>query len=442
MIVDDRDAGIFRVNRLSMTSNEVLQLERKRIFDKCWLYLGHESELAGPGEYRRRVIADRPLIFIRGNDGEYRAFYNTCTHRGALICRADQGTAKVFQCFYHAWTFDNKGALIGVPDEAGYGSGFEREEMGLKPVERLAQYRGFYFVAFDPLIEDLVDYLAGAADYLDLVVDQSEEGMRIIPGTNKYAIKANWKLLAENSIDGYHGLPTHETYWQYIADLGVDMSGAMMGGGARSLGNGHAVIQSPAPYGRPIAVWHPLFGEDMKPEIESVRNRIWARHGQERGRMMTNEIRNLLIFPNLIINDVMAITVRQFWPLAPDNMEVTAWELAPKDETAKRLATRLDSFLTFLGPGGFATPDDVEALESCQSGFNADAVAWSDISRGMQRDPKTTDELQMRAFWRRWSSLLQGVPHEDWEATEQKREPEQVASTDGRPGKELTGVSS
>ena len=88
-------------------------------------------------------------------------------------------------------------------------------------------------------------------------------------------------------------------------------------------------------------------------------------------------------------------------------MEVNAWALAPIDESAEDSALRLDNFLTFLGPGGFATPDDVEMLETCQRGFANREVAWSDISRGMKRErPALTDELQMRAFWRRWNHLM------------------------------------
>jgi p-cumate 2,3-dioxygenase alpha subunit len=117
----------------------------------------------------------------------------------------------------------------------------------------------------------------------------------------------------------------------------------------------------------------------------------------------------LLIFPNLIINDIMAITVRTFFPVAPDYLEINAWALAPKDESAEHRVLRLDNFLTFLGPGGFATPDDVEALESCQRGFANREVAWSDISRGMQlAQPLVDDELQMRAFWRQWHALMLG----------------------------------
>ena len=67
---------------------------------------------------------------------------------------------------------------------------------------------------------------------------------------------------------------------------------------------------------------------------------------------------------------------------------------------------RLDSFLTFLGPAGFATPDDIEALESCQQGFSSGGVEWNDLSRGMGRAPEANDEEQMRAFWRRWQQQM------------------------------------
>ncbi|MFZ2178039.1 MAG: SRPBCC family protein, partial [Rhodococcus sp. (in: high G+C Gram-positive bacteria)] len=116
----------------------------------------------------------------------------------------------------------------------------------------------------------------------------------------------------------------------------------------------------------------------------------------------------LLIYPNLVINDIMAITVRTFMPTSPDRMEITAWELAPAQELPQLRQRRLDSFLTFLGPGGFATPDDIEALESCQQGFHSGGVEWNDISRGMARTPEANDEEQMRAFWRRWNEQMMG----------------------------------
>ena len=82
LIIDDRDQGIFKVHRSALTSPELFALEQERVFDQCWLYLGHESEVSKPGEYRRREVAGRPVFFARGNDGMVRAFLNSCPHRG------------------------------------------------------------------------------------------------------------------------------------------------------------------------------------------------------------------------------------------------------------------------------------------------------------------------------------------------------------------------
>ena len=414
LIIDDNERGIFRYHRTSLTSPDILELEQERIFDHCWVYLGHESEVEKPGDFRRRNVAGRPLFFVRGKDGQVRVFLNTCPHRGATICRLDEGNADVLQCFYHAWSFNMDGELLGRPDEAGYSTEFNRGDMGLKPPPRVESYRGFYFVSFNKEIEDLVTYLAGAREYIDLIVDQSVEGMRVIHGSNKYTMKSNWKLLCENSLDGYHAVPVHQTYFDYISSLGTDLSGKdvlkdRQPGVGKELGNGHAVIVNTTLSGRPVAHWHPSYGEAAKEEIAEIRQRLVERHGEERAFRIADTSRNLLIYPNLVINDIMAITIRVFWPTAPNNMEVTAWNLAPKEESSDMLARRLDSFLTFLGPGGFATPDDVEALEACQAGFRAEGVQWSDISRGMHREPRSTDELQMRGFWRRWHGHMMGT---------------------------------
>jgi p-cumate 2,3-dioxygenase subunit alpha len=413
LIVDDQNAGIFRVHRSTMTAPDVLALEQERLFTHCWLYLGHESELERPGDFRRRTVAGRPLIFVRGSDGVVRCLYNTCLHRGARVCRQDEGTTETFQCFYHAWTYRNTGELIGLPDEAGYGRGFDRRERSLQPVPRLESYRGWYFVAFDPAIEDLATYLAGAKEYLDLIADQTDLGLRVLVGTQKNAIRANWKLYVENSIDGYHTLPLHTTYFNYLANLGLDRSQQITGEDAKSwnLGNGHAALESPAPYGRPVALWHPMFGEAAKPEIEAIRARLVARHGEARARRIAETQRLLHIHPNLFVHDIAAITMRVIWPVRPDHTEVSAWALAPKEEGPNLVERRLENFHLFLGPGGFATPDDVEALEACQEGFACKEVEWNDVSRGMEREPTFLDELPMRAFWREWQARLLGRAH-------------------------------
>src|SRR5262249_13437199 len=145
------------------------------------------------------------------------------------------------------------------------------------------------------------------------------------------------------------------------------MKRGRMEGKALDLGNGHSVVERQATYGRPIAQWISLWGEEAKAEIDAIYDRLIAQYGSERAYRMAKCARNLLIFPNLVLNDIMSITVRVFQPVAVDYMEVSVWSLAPLEEVGKpALSRRLTNFLEFLGPGGFATPDDIEALESCQ----------------------------------------------------------------------------
>jgi len=418
LIVDDREAGVFRVHRAAMTSEEILVREQRRVFDRSWLFVGHDSELAEPGEYRRRSIAGRSIMFVRGDDGEVRAFHNTCPHRGAIVCRHDEGTAKAFQCFYHAWTFDTRGRLVGVPGKDAYAGGsFDQAERSLKPVARLESYRGFWFLSFQPDIEPLHDHLAGAREYLDMLVDQSPSGrLKVLHGSHRYSMRANWKLLAENSIDGYHGLPTHQTYFEYVTEAGgLGTGGKKLYGRGHSLGNGHAVVEYWSPWGRPVARWVPQMGEAARGEIEAIRRDLEDRHGPERAERIAEWNRNMLIFPNFVVNDIMSATLRTFWPVRPDFMEVNAWAVGPVEETGSRLKTRLHNFLEFLGPGGFATPDDVEALESCQIGFAAGGEAYNDVSRGMLREAQMDDELQMRAFWRQWAARMEEREIDDWD---------------------------
>jgi p-cumate 2,3-dioxygenase alpha subunit len=411
LVVDDVEHGLFRVHRSTMTSNQIFAQEQERIFHQCWIYIGHESEVEKPGDFVARTVLGHPLFLLKDQQGTVRCFYNTCPHRGAIVCREDKGNAKRFTCFYHAWTYDSTGRLIALPDEDGYGDDFDREERSLQSPPRLDIYRGFWFVSFNPNIESLDDYLADAKYYLDLVVDQAEDGMRIVHGSNQYSISTNWKLLIENSIDGYHAMPVHQTYFAYTKSLGGGIKTSSVLGAPRQLGNGHVVLEGEAPYGRPIARWDQLFGEDAKADIDSIRTRLFTTFGEERATKMCDNYRNLLVFPNLIVNDITAITVRYLDPVAPDVVNVSAWALAPREEQGDRLARRIDSYLTFIGPGGFATPDDVEALESCQKGFKARPDAgYSDISRGMTRIPEAMDELQMRAFWRAWAARMKDSP--------------------------------
>ena len=414
-LVDDRSAqGIFRVARRAFVDPAVLEREQRDVFAKCWLYLGHESEVANPGDFLTRGVAGRKLIFTRNKAGEVRAFLNTCPHRGAMVCREKNGSASLFRCFYHSWAFDLDGKLITRPGDECYAENANAHgEHDLVPAPRLDSYRGLYFVNFDAATADLHSYLDRACEFIDLVMDQCPDGMEIVGGTQEYGFRANWKLLAENSMDGYHGMPTHATYFDYVMSTNGGLGDPVVKiSKPHDLGNGHAVVEYGAPWGRPIAKAVPAWGEEGEADAKALRAGLTKHFGDERANRIAYTNRNMVIFPNFAINDIMAITLRTFEPVGPGQMRVNAWALAPKGEAPKARQRRLYNFLEFLGPGGFATPDDCEALSLCQEGYaNAGEAAWNDISKGLNREtPNIEDEVQMRAFWREWSRRVEGTP--------------------------------
>lgn len=408
--IDER-SGTFRVARSSYVDPAVLDAEMAAIFSKCWLYVGHDSELARPNDFVTRRIAGRPVIFLRDGEGTVRCFLNVCPHRGAQLCRLREGRARSFGCIYHGWTFENTGRALSVTGLESYAPGFNAAGRNdLRPVPRFEQYRGFWFLNFDAAAIGLADYLGEARDYIDLVVDQAEERMQITSGVQEYSIRANWKLLAENSTDILHIFTLHPTYLDLVATNSAgSVPRGKTPGYSKALGNGHAVVEREALHGRPIARWIPLWGEDAKAEIDQKYDRLVARYGADRARRMATCSRNLLIFPNLVINDIMSITVRCFQPVSVDYMEVNVWSLSPAEEAGTpAMSRRLTNFLEFLGPGGFATPDDIEALESCQRAFGAWREApWNDLSKGFgQAEGDIMDELPQRAFWIAWRDRL------------------------------------
>ena len=411
---DLRAPNKFLVNRAVFTEGSLLAQERDAIFSKCWIYVGHESEVPNPGDFVAREVAGRPVIFTRNRDGQTRVLLNSCSHRGAEVCRERRGNQRRFRCFYHSWSFSNDGELVSMPDEGGFPAGFRKEDHNLAQPAAVDSYRGFVFATFNPEQEPLVDYLADAKYYLDLTADQAagEVGMVVTQGTHEYSMKSNWKLLAENSSDGYHAIPVHKTYLDVQKTRGDNVAGNTEKDWKEShafdLGNGHTVTVKQAPWGRPVARWQPSMGQGTKATVEASYRRLVELHGEERAQLIANLDFNMLIFPNLVINNIMAVIVRTFYPNEPGHMNVTAWSLAPGGEDKAARRVRNESFLSFLGPAGLATPDDNEALESCQRGYaSRPGEGWNDVSRGMDKfDPPNWDELQMRTFWRRWDDLM------------------------------------
>ena len=116
--------------------------------------IAHSSELAKPGAFLRRDIAGLPALLTRDSDGVAHAFLNICRHRGNLLVQETSGRKHRFTCPYHAWTFSNRGELVGVPHgDQGFPE-MDRNCMGLK---RLGCVERYGWIWISPASEDAPD---------------------------------------------------------------------------------------------------------------------------------------------------------------------------------------------------------------------------------------------------------------------------------------------
>jgi benzoate/toluate 1,2-dioxygenase alpha subunit len=244
LLEEDKDKGVYRCKREMFTDPRLFDLEMKHIFEGNWIYLAHESQIPNKNDYYTTYMGRQPIFIARNKDGELNAFINACSHRGATLCRFKSGNKATYTCPFHGWTFNNSGKLLKVKDpaEAGYPDSFNCDgSHDLKKVARFESYRGFLFGSLNPDVLPLKEHLGESAKIIDMIVDQSPEGLEVLRGSSTYYYEGNWKLQAENGADGYHVTAVH---WNYAAthgqrkekDAGDDIRAMSAGGWAKSGG--------------------------------------------------------------------------------------------------------------------------------------------------------------------------------------------------------------
>ena len=178
-------------------SGEVLDLERERLFSHDWVSPGLAAEIPGPGDYLTWSVAERPVFCVRGRDGGIRTFSNVCRHRMMTLLEGG-GTARRIVCPYHAWSYDLDGSLVAA-NHMEDTDGFDKADHCL-PEIRTEVWHGWIYLTLNPdapPVADLLEPLAGLVDRYR-VADY-------VPVHRVDAVwNANWKLLAENFMEGYH----------------------------------------------------------------------------------------------------------------------------------------------------------------------------------------------------------------------------------------------
>jgi phenylpropionate dioxygenase-like ring-hydroxylating dioxygenase large terminal subunit len=180
-------------------SEHYFELEREAVFRRCWLQIGHVSEVASPGDFivRSIEIARTSVLLTRGVDGTLRAFHNVCTHRGTRLVGEERGCRSSFTCRYHAWTFATDGTLRSAPDFEQFYT--DRSDCSLKRIA-VDVCAGLIFVNLAEKPAPLREFLGPLAMQLEtLPVAQATTFTEYV-----YEIDANWKLTYDNFQENYH----------------------------------------------------------------------------------------------------------------------------------------------------------------------------------------------------------------------------------------------
>ena len=384
-LVDDRLAdGVFRVDRSVYLNRQIFEEELINVFERHWSFLCHESLIAAPGDYYATHIGRQPVFIIRQETGGIGGFVNACAHRGALLTQGPTGNAKRLICPFHSWSYDTEGACVSIKDEKlGFPEpNFDRRKFDLTPIPRIESYRGFVFGCFNPNTPTLEDHLAGAKPFIDLYADMSPDGLEMVPGFVTYVADCNWKLAHENGIDAYHVSSVHGNFHQtvtrrqerpgYEGPFRTDYSRLLdrLPSGNYDLGNGH------------IGIWADRSEWNTQPLYEA-KDWLSDEYGAKRVKWMLGRARNLVVFPNMLLNDLAGSHLRTYRPLGPEKTEITVWCIAPVGESREARRARIRKFEDFFMPTGMATPDDLAALISAQTGSHGVNSRWNDFSRGI-----------------------------------------------------------
>lgn len=200
--------------------NKYYEIEKKKLLGTSWQLISHENLLntnensLGPITYMTETIAGYPLIITKNHENNsISGFLNICRHRaGPLEWDGTAGTCKLkgFTCKYHGWTFNLDGQLKGLP-YFGSQEGLNKNDFNLWPI-RIARWRGLLFAQIIPNTDNIKEMNGKLID--DLFINDNKgfcNRLKDIPledfkfhSTQSHKINCNWKVYAENYLEGYH----------------------------------------------------------------------------------------------------------------------------------------------------------------------------------------------------------------------------------------------
>jgi phenylpropionate dioxygenase-like ring-hydroxylating dioxygenase large terminal subunit len=349
---------------------EIFELEKERLFSRSWLFVAHESEVPEAGDYVVRRVLEDSFIISRDEKGEIRALFNMCLHRGMQVCRAEMGNASHFRCPYHGWSYRNDGRIVGLPfhqEAFGGEEGFRKKGQTLLPAPSLATYNGLIFISMDPDAEPLEDYLGDFKFYLDYYTKQSADGIEL-RGPQRWRVKANWKIGAENFAgDMYHTPQTHTS----VVEIGLfrePKAEKRKDGTTYWAGNGGGTTYKLPEGSLEDRLRYVGYPDEM---IERMKEQ-WTQQQLDVIGKDGFMVSAASLFPNMSFvhnwprveegsDDVLPfISIRQWQPISKNETEVLSWFAVDKNASEEYKALSYKAYLMCFGSGGMFEQDDVE----------------------------------------------------------------------------------
>ena len=174
--------------------------EIRDVWYRNWVYLCRGATLPEPRCYRTFTLGNQPIVVVRDEHGELRAFYNTCRHRGATLCPEPAGrlAANAITCPYHAWTYRLSGELARVP-AMGRAHHLDASQVSLYAVP-VHVWRGLVYVNLgDPARGFSDNFNANTQQFANWPLED------LVPGHEVTTrLKCNWKVFWENYNECLH----------------------------------------------------------------------------------------------------------------------------------------------------------------------------------------------------------------------------------------------
>ncbi|WP_435348627.1 aromatic ring-hydroxylating oxygenase subunit alpha [Haloarchaeobius sp. HRN-SO-5] len=339
---------------------ELFEAELRRIFGENWVFVGHETEIPEPGDYAQRYIGKDPFVFVRGEDDEIRVLFDSCTHHGSKLCRAEQGNSSHFRCPYHGWTFKNTGELAGIPLKHKAYDKLDPSEWGMHGAPRVENYKGMVFASLSRDGPGLEEYLGDFKWFLDIHLDVAKGGMEVVGEPHRWRADSDWKSGADNfSADSYHTGFAHRSVFEvgFGAEEISGTAGQETQRHVTHVDSGSTSLRLLDPDDE-IYFGYPKEYVDTS-SFDDAQTDVAAACGAATGT----------IFPNLSFIHLAAtndpdkdldgfLSFRQWQPVAPGQMEAWSWVLAPAAASDEYKQRAYDVALGTFSPSGNFEQDD------------------------------------------------------------------------------------